>query len=191
MTWLARAVFVVLLAATFAAFFAAQRLKGAAPVVQVRGLDPYFSPNGDGRQDVNRFRVRLREEGEIAVDVVDAAGDAVRRLSDGAAAEPGRPLRLRWNGRTDEGAPAPDGDYRMRVTLQDEGRSVIVPRTTWIDTEAPRPRVRRITPGEIVGPSAAGTRIHFGAVSARTPTRLRIFRMDDGEPRRVAYHDHI
>lgn len=117
MTWPARAVFVLLLGATFAAFFAAQRLKGAPPVVEVRGLAQYFSPNGDGAKDVNRFRVRLRERGDVAVDVVDTAGDAVRRLADGAAVRPGRPLRLGWNGRTDSGARAADGDYRVRVTL--------------------------------------------------------------------------
>jgi hypothetical protein len=185
-SWPARLVFALLVGATFAAFFAAQRVKGAAPVVQAPGLDRYFSPNGDREHDVNRFRVTMREDGEVAVDVVDAEGDSVRRLADGAAIGSDGRLPLRWDGRTDDGARAPDGDYRVRVTLRNEGRSVTVPRTTRLDTEPPRPRVRRITPDAIVGPDPAGTRIHVGAISARHPTTFKIHRMDGGRATVVA-----
>ena len=51
---------------------------------------------------MNLFRVVLRERSEVSVDVVDAAGDAVRRLADSATVGPQAPLRLRWDGRTDE-----------------------------------------------------------------------------------------
>lgn len=178
--------FIVLVGATFAAFFVAQRLKGEPPVVQVGGLTRYFSPDGDGRRDVNRFRLRLREADEVAVDVVDRDGDAVRRLADGAEVGPGRRLPLAWDGRTDDGGRAPDGPYRMRVTLRQEGRSVTVPRTTVVDTTPPRPLVREIDPGPIVGPVPGPVRIHFGAVSSTSPTRLTIFRTDGGPPREVA-----
>ena len=89
MTWPARAIFALLVAATFLAFFAAQRLKGAPPVAEVRGLADEFSPNGDGFKDRNRFRVRLQERRQVAVDVVDEGGDAVRRLTGDAVVEPG------------------------------------------------------------------------------------------------------
>ena len=103
MTRLARAVFVLLVAATLAAFFAAQRIKGEPAVAKVRGLAPVFSPNGDRFKDVNRFYIELREPTSISVDVVDAAGEAVRRLVDdaavgaaeAAAAALGRPHRRR------------------------------------------------------------------------------------------------
>jgi flagellar hook assembly protein FlgD len=186
-TWLARVAFVLLVGATFAAFFAAQRVKGAPPVVQAPGLDHYFSPNGDGVHDANRFSVRLREgDGPVIVDVVDVEGDAVRRLADGANAGGERDLALTWDGRTDSGARAADGEYQVRVTLRDEGRSVTVPRATTLDTAPPRPRVRRIEPEAIVGPDPAGTRIHFGGVSGRRPTRLRIYRVQGGDASEVA-----
>jgi flagellar hook assembly protein FlgD len=185
-TWLARGVFVLLIGATFAAFFAAQRLKGEPPVVEVRGLARYFSPNADGRRDVNRFGVRLREATAVSIDVVDAAGDAVRRLTEAAAVEPGRALQLTWDGRTDAGVRAPDGAYRLRVTLSGEGRSVTPPRTTNVDTRPPRPRVRRIEPGPIVGPEPGKLEIRVGSVAARFPKRLRIYRTDGGPPREVA-----
>jgi flagellar hook assembly protein FlgD len=186
LTTVARVVFVLLVGATFAAFFAAQRIKGAAPVVQVRGMERYFSPNGDGSRDVSRFQLRLQEGNEVSVDVIDAAGEAIRRIADGEAVRSSHPLRLRWDGRTDDSRRAADGSYRVRVTLREEGRSVIAAGLMRVDTEPPRPRVRSVTPDWIVGPDPAGTRINVGAVSTRYPTRLRIYRTDGGEPRAVA-----
>jgi hypothetical protein len=185
-TPLARAVFVLLVGATFAAFFAAQRIKGEPAVAQVVSLGRVFSPNGDDRKDVNRFEVVLRERSEISVDVVDSAGDSVRRLTEDATVGPDRPLRLVWDGRNAGGERVPDGRYRVRVTLRREGRSVIVPRTTLVDTKAPRPRVKRITPGPIVGPEAVPVQIEVGSVSRRLTKRGRVYRTDDGEPRVVA-----
>ena len=48
MTRLARVVVVLMGGATFAAFFAAQRIKGEPAVAQVVSLWKVFSPNGDG-----------------------------------------------------------------------------------------------------------------------------------------------
>jgi hypothetical protein len=185
-TWLARAVFVVLVGATFAAFFAAQRIKGEAAVAKVRSLERVFSPNGDGTRDVAEFQVRLRERGRISVDVVDEDGDAVRRLADDASVTPPSPLPLRWDGRTDDGTRVPDGRYRVRVTLRQEGRSVIPPRATVVDTRPPRPRVRSIVPGPIVGPRPGTLRIDVRDVPVGRPKSARIVRMDGGEPRVVA-----
>ncbi len=186
MTTLARAVFVLLVGATFAAFFAAQRIKGEPAVAQVVSLGRVFSPNGDGRKDRNRFEVVLRERSEISVDVVDSSGESVRRLSEEATVAPDRPLRLVWDGRDAAGERVADGRYRVRVTLRREGRSVIVPRTTLVDTKAPRPRVKQITPGPIVGPEAVPVQIEVGSVSRRLTKRGRVYRTDDGEPRVVA-----
>ena len=44
------------------------------------------------------------------------------------------------------------GAKRVWLTLRREGRSVIVPATTLVDTRPPRPRVKEINPGPIVGP---------------------------------------
>jgi hypothetical protein len=186
LTRLARAVFIVLVGATVAAFFTAQRLKGEPAVAQVQGLKHVFSPNGDHFKDINRFSVELHERAEVSVAVVDASGDAVRRLVDDATVSPSRPLQLRWDGRTNEGRIVPDGRYRVRVTLRREGRSVTVPRTTLVDTVAPRPRVRRTTPGPIIGPVAGPVQIEVGSVSRRLTKSARIWRIDGGDPHAVA-----
>jgi N,N-dimethylformamidase beta subunit-like, C-terminal/FlgD Ig-like domain len=186
LTRLARAVFIILVGATVAAFFAAQRLKGEPAVAKVESLAAVFSPNGDDVKDVNLFRVVLRERSEVSVDVVDAAGDAVRRLADNATVGPQAPLRLRWDGRTDDGELVEDGRYRVRVILRREGRSVTVPSTTLVDTVAPRPRVRRILPNEIVAPGTAPLNIEVGSVSRRLAKRARIYRLEGGTSRVVA-----
>jgi hypothetical protein len=185
-TSLARAVFVLLVGATFAAFFAAQRIKGEPAVAQVVSLARVFSPNGDGTKEVNRFEVELRERSDISVDVVDSSGEAVRRLAEDATVGPDRPLQLEWDGRTDGGRRVPDGRYRVRVTLQREGRSVVVPRTTLVDTRPPRPRVKRVDPGPIVAPGTSSIRIEVGSVSNRLWKRGIVYRIDDGPARRVA-----
>ena len=89
MTSLARAVFVVLVGATFLAFFAAQRLKGEPAVASVT-LARVFSPNGDGKKEVIRLEVELRERSEVSVDIVNRSDEAVRRLGGRGAAREGR-----------------------------------------------------------------------------------------------------
>ena len=176
MSRLAAVVFLALVAATFGAFFAAQRLKGATPVVELRGAKRPFSPNGDGVRDRTDVLVTLKASDDVSVDVVDAAGDTVKRLAAGVRARPHIPLRLEWRGDTDAGGRAPDGRYRVRVALRSEGRSVVVPHSMTLDTQPPRPVVRRILPGNIVGPAAGPVQILVRHVSSRWPTTRRIRR---------------
>ena len=58
MSQLARVVFALLVAATFGAFFVAQRLKSAESVAEYTKLTRVFSPNGDGRRDVARITLQ-------------------------------------------------------------------------------------------------------------------------------------
>ena len=137
MPLVARATFLVLVGATFSAFFVAQRLKSSGPVITVKALSTYFSPNGDGKRDDNGFSVVLKVPDEVTVDVVTVDGDRVKRLAEGRAVRAYSPLRLNWDGSTDAGRRAPDGQYRVRVTLRDEGRSATVQQTINVDTKAP------------------------------------------------------
>lgn len=181
MSGLARVVFLALVLATFGAFFAAQRLKGAPPVVGLKG-QRWLSPNGDGRKDTAELQLRLREKDVITADLVDASGDPVRRVATERTVTPGRPLRLSWDGKTDAGTTAPDGLYRVRVSLVRQGRSVISPRLITLDTKPPRPRVVRIAPGQIVGPQAPEMAITVRGISGRRATRFRVLRTDEGKP---------
>jgi hypothetical protein len=182
---LARTVFLVLVAATFGAFFVAQRLKGAAPVVELRGT-LYFSPNGDGRKDTTDLTLRMGQSEVVTVDLIDEAGQPVRRVATERLIHPSTVLRLSWDGRTDDGGRAPDGLYRVRVSLTRQGRSVIVPRLITLDTTPPHPRVISIKPGQVVGPTAPAMSIKVKGISRRRATRFRVLRTDLGAPQLVA-----
>jgi flagellar hook assembly protein FlgD len=167
---LAGAVFAVLAVATFAAFFVAQRLKHGPTVVQSFHRAPaVFSPNNDGRFDVERFSFTIKKSDDVTVDIVTAQGDPIKRLvSDEHLDAYRRIATLRWNGRTDSGARAPDGVYRVRVILRSQDRSVVVPKKFGLDTTPPQVEVVGVGARGKVGPEiiqtgGAGTQIHVDA----------------------------
>ena len=188
MSLFARVVFVLLVAATFSAFFAAQRLKSAPPVATIKKVTQHFSPNGDGRRDVARFRVRVRKDDDVTMTVVDDAGTEVRRLATAVPAQSERAVRVRWDGRTENGATAPEGIYRLRVSLRRGGRAVTLNPGFVLDVTAPRPTVIAGGPDGthwITGPVAGAVPFRVRVVSERFPTRMSVLRTDLGDPREV------
>ena len=92
-----------------------------------------------------------------------------------------------WNGRGDNHRVVPDGPYRVRIGLRDQGRTVTLRRQITVDTTPPRPTVTITSPGG-AGPAlfpAPGVR----AITVRTETplfarpRFQVYRMDVGAPR--------
>ena len=68
--------------------------------------------------------------------MVDRDERAVRRLVDrelGAG-----PVRLRWDGRDDDGEVVPEGSYTPRIRLPDEQRLIEMPNPIRVDTTPPR-----------------------------------------------------
>jgi hypothetical protein len=149
---LAAVAFGVLVIATFGAFFVAQRLKNAPSVVQQFTLTPLFSPNRDGRKDRAYVNFKLKGTDDVTVSVINHEGDEVRVLADDRRLAAYTPTRFMWNGRTDAGALAPDGSYRIRITLRREGRSITLQRIVRLDLTPPRPRVISIGPTKGPGP---------------------------------------
>ena len=145
MTRLATALFAVLVVATFAAFFVAQRLKNSPTLLQEFRADPVLSPNQDGRKDRARVRFLLKRADTVTIAVVDRDGDEVRELLS-TETPAYREVRATWDGRDDDGERVADGIYRYRIALQEQGRSLIFPRAVRLDTRPPRPRVLSIGP---------------------------------------------
>lgn len=154
MTLLSRIVFALLVVAAVGAFFVAQRLKTSSPVVQGFEISsPIFSPNGDGRLDRERVSFRLKRSETVDVAVVNEQGDAVRELASGLSLKAyGRSPVLTWDGRQDDGRVAPDGRYRIRVTLRREGRSIVVRQSLLLDDTPPKVTVRSVGPARGPGP---------------------------------------
>ena len=189
MNRLTAGVFAVLVLATFGAFFVAQRLKNAPPVLSRLSVFPFASPNGDGRFDVARVSFRVKKADDVSVAVLDSSGDEVRELLGGRHLAAGQLLRLKWDGRDDDGARVRDGRYRYRITLQHEGRSVVPATSVRIDTTPPRPRVTSIGPRHEFGPELLPTSeggdavVHLDAPGSKPVVRL--FKTGPGPTRLV------
>jgi hypothetical protein len=184
-------VFAALVIATFGAFFAAQRLKSTPSVVGEFRHSPFFSPNRDGRFDRATVRFEIRKRGRVSLAVVDSDGDQVRELIDDDTFLPYREIRARWDGRDDDGARAPDGGYRYRITLPDQGRNVVIPQSVRLDTTAPKPRVTSIGPAKdkvprpelLPVPGGGEAVVHFLATGRRK--QILLFKTGPGPIRRV------
>jgi flagellar hook assembly protein FlgD len=174
---LAAIAFGVLLVATFGAFFLASRLKAEPAVLSDLKRVKYFSPNGDGVRDVEPISFTVELDDFAAVDIVDADGARVRRVADRLRIRRDRLTHVRWNGREDDGTLAPDGVYRMRLILKDEGRSILAGKAFNLDTRPPDPAVVVDKATPIVAP---GSPVRFrvrGTGASRRP-RFRILRTD-------------
>jgi hypothetical protein len=134
----------LLAVATLCAIVAAQRAKDAPALVRRVTVTALFTPNGDGYRDVARIRFTLGRPDTVDVAVLDGRGATVRRLAVARPAPGARAVRLRWDGRTDRGVPAPPGTYRVRVALRRRGRTLELQRPTRL---SPRPAHGRGAPG--------------------------------------------
>ena len=152
MTRLAAGVFAALVVATFAAFIVAQQLKSTPSLVQRTMGARVFSPNQDSRFDRMRISFALVKDDEVRATVIDDNGDEVRTIAEDLKAKAWTQTQVSWDGITDEGERADDGRYRVRLTLERQGRSVTLRRTVRLDTTPPEPRVMSIGPEENTGP---------------------------------------
>jgi hypothetical protein len=187
-------VFTALVLATFGAFFAAQRLKATPSVVGEFRHNPFFSPNHDGRFDRATVRFEIRKRGRVSLAVVDADGDVVRELIDDDTFLPYHEIRARWDGTDEDGARAPDGVYRYRITLPDQGRNVVIPESVRLDTTPPKPRVIAIGPAQdkvprpelLPLPDGGEAVVHFVAPRAKSARKkILLFKTGPGPVKQV------
>lgn len=159
-----------LLAVTAAAFAYAQRAKlEESPIQSTRFDRRILSPvctacQPNARQAPIGFR--LRNEDQVSVDIVDESGAAVRENLFSGRYTP-RSLRFSWDGRDEQGQVVADGMYRVRVSLEDEGRTLEFPDEIRVDATPPtiedvdvRPRV--ISPDGDKRSDRATIRYQFG-----------------------------
>ena len=188
MTRVAVAVFGALVVATFAAFLVAQRLKSTPSVVQRVMGARVFSPNQDSRFDRMRVSFALTKDDDVRAAVIDDNGDVVATIADDLDCPAWQQRRVSWDGRTDDGGRAPDGRYRVRLTLERQGLTVTLRHSVRLDTTPPRPRVVDIGPETGDGPEllprrdGAPAEIRFRAPGSRV--ELEVWRTDRG-PRLV------
>lgn len=134
--WFAGSVVIALLVATASAFVITERLKlTPSPIVGTR-VSKVFSPVCRCPTARASVRFRLRRGGSVEVDVIDGSGGLVRRLALRRFRRGW--LSLSWFGRDQSGRLSADGDYRVRVALRSEHRTIVLPNVIRLDTVAPK-----------------------------------------------------
>jgi hypothetical protein len=144
------AVFAALVIACFAAFFLTQHLKHTPTAVQAFKLTPFFSPTPNGHIKEEQISFKPARADGATVTIVDSSGKTVATLVRALPVARYKQLSLRWNGRLgtargftsstsasgvrvivprNTGEPAPAGEYRVRVSLRGQRRSVLSPRS--------------------------------------------------------------
>jgi hypothetical protein len=126
---LGAALFVALLAASVVVAGVVVHARSPDLALEVTHMPPRFSPNGDGRRDVERIRFFVRDSDPHAtVEIVGPNLRPVRTLYTGPI-EADHPMTLIWNGRTESGRLAdPRLHFRLRVLLPDPDRDMVFPR---------------------------------------------------------------
>lgn len=146
--WLGQLAFALLVLACFAAFFVTQRLKHTPTAVQRFELTSSFSPAAAAANHLERISFKLARADYVTVSIVNSAGDTVATLLNDHPVARYKQLYLRWNGRIgtarrygtlqtargstilvplNEGTLARGGEYRVRVSLSDQHRTVFSP----------------------------------------------------------------
>jgi hypothetical protein len=179
--------FALFVIATGGAFFVTQRLKRSTPIVERVFFQQWIGPTCKCDKDHVTLRFDLPEAQRVTVSLVNRDGEVVKTFADDLFLSNGT-HPFRWDGRGDDGLVVPDGAYRMRVGLREEGRSVTAPRVLRVDTRPPRPRIVAVTPPTVVpgSPTRRGrARIRFAGPTNPAPV-IGVWRTDGGKARQVA-----
>ncbi|MEX2196080.1 MAG: N,N-dimethylformamidase beta subunit family domain-containing protein [Thermoleophilaceae bacterium] len=192
---LTRVVFGLLVIATAGAFVITQRIKSSAPIVERVFFFQHIGPECECPKGTVAMRFDLPEADRVTIEIVDERGDVVREIAEGVRRGvdtgdvrwEGRTANFRWNGRTGDGEVPPDGVYRLRVTLREEGRAVTAPRELNLDTRPPSPQIVEVSPPTVIPTLPADNprgRVRIRLREGQDPAPVfRVYRTDDGEPR--------
>ena len=131
------ATLVALLVATAAAFAITERLKlTKSALTQGTKISKSFSPTcGCARGRANVLLV-LRKRDTVDISIVDSHRRDVATLVNGVTLKRG-PVRVRWDGKTDTGARAPDGVYQVKAHFATQHQTIVVPNKILLDTQPP------------------------------------------------------
>lgn len=134
--WLAIATVGGLMVATAAAFVITEKLKLTPSPILDTLVSKTFSPVCGCRTNSATLSFRLRRGGRVQIDVIGPGGALVRQLARRHFAAGF--LFFRWFGRDQAGGLSRDGEYRIRVRLFSQHRTIILPNLIRLDTVPPK-----------------------------------------------------
>jgi hypothetical protein len=127
-----------LLVATAAAFAITEHLKLIRSPVYGTVVSKVVSPVCHCPKGTATVRIRLRHRDRVTVTIVDDHGHKVRTLAADAPLPARLADRFVWDGRTNDGARAPDGVYKPWVHLAHAHRTFRLPNRIVLDTRKPK-----------------------------------------------------
>jgi hypothetical protein len=176
-----------LLAGTTTAFALTEALKlDRTPIARPK-FDVAFSPVCMCARDTARLPVRFRKADTVDAVIVSDGGDAVRALAQGR--QPRGRFVFRWDGRDDDGRVVPDGSYRLRLSFENDGRTIELPNEIRVDTEPPTLEVLRVAedPLTVVARTNERARLLLLANAFVRPSLLARSRFQDAGVMRLVW----
>jgi hypothetical protein len=126
---LAAVVFALLVVATLAAFAYAQRVKRDPLLVDRVGIGKKKSNAFTPPCDEIKLKFRTTTSNDGMVEVIRPGGEIVAKLARHAFLKRYSFHTFHWDGANEAGVTQPPGRYKLRVILEDEGRSLTAPGT--------------------------------------------------------------
>ena len=137
---------VALLVGSAAAFTRTERLKLAQSPVAKPKFERHLSPPCGCSHAAASLSFLLRRPERLDVSVIDSDGGHVATLAEAQDQRAGR-VGFEWDGRDDSGQVVPDGLYRLKVRLERDRRTILIPKTILVDTAAPQARILEAVSG--------------------------------------------
>lgn len=159
-SWLAPLTVVLLGIATILAFGYSQRLKREPLVVDrveyrvpgAKQRETVFSPNGDCRRERIRIVFRTTRTDQADVEIIGPAGKVARTLATDLYVKRYRFHKFFWDGRRDNGRVSGAGRYRVRITLINQDRVLVLPGKIRLHSYEPRKsNCTKVVPNSEVG----------------------------------------
>jgi hypothetical protein len=124
---LAAVVFALLVVATLAAFAYAQRVKRDPLLVDRVGIGGKKSNAFTPPCDRIKLKFRTTTSNDGTVEVIRPGGEIVTKLARHTFLKRYTIHTYYWDGANEEGVTQPPGRYKLRVILEDEGRTLTAP----------------------------------------------------------------
>jgi hypothetical protein len=125
----AAVVFALLVVATVAAFAYAQRVKRDPQVIDRVGIGGKKTNTFTPPCDRIKLKFRTTTSNEATVEVIRPGGEIVTKLARHTFLKRYHYHQFYWDGTNEDGVVQPSGRYKLRVILEDEGRSLTAPGT--------------------------------------------------------------
>ncbi len=170
-----------LLGCTAAAFAVTEGLKLEKSPIAGTVVSKVVAPDSTKSENTTALiEFVLRKPDRLTVQIVNGNGDVIRTLARSRPARRGSQT-FAWDGRGDLGQIVPDGNYRPRVHLAREHRTIGLPNTIRMDASPPLIKLGKVSP-RVFSPDG-DFRMEYVRIRYRTSEKAQAILYVDGVQR--------